>query len=160
MRPTNLVILVVDDGDDDRLFIQRAFRENGVTCPIHCASNGEEAMSYLSGTGPYCDRTRFPYPSFITIDLHMSPGDGFALLDFLQQHPSCCIIPTLVFSDSADPRDVIKSYRLGASAFLAKPAEPAELRRVLRVFYQFWMACEVPSVTCSGEWIEPGDADS
>jgi CheY-like chemotaxis protein len=31
-------ILVVDDDEEDRLLIEKAFRQNGVTSPIHFAS--------------------------------------------------------------------------------------------------------------------------
>jgi CheY-like chemotaxis protein len=154
MRPANFVILVVDDDSDDRLMVERAFRHAGATCPICGLSGGNEALAYLEGRDPYADRERFPYPSFIVTDLHMACGDGFTVLDYLTQHPRSRIIPTLVLTASSHPDDVATSYRLGASAYLVKPSELEVLRKVLRLFYQFWMACEVPSVDAAGHWVQ------
>lgn len=143
----------MEDDANDQLLIQRGFEQNNVACAIHCVSSGTEAIAYLNGDGRYSDRSRFPYPSFIMTDLHMPCGNGLSVLEHLRGHPQWRIIPTLVFSSSVDPDDVNESYLLGASAYVVKPTEMSELRRFLRLFYEFWVLCEGPQVDGAGKWM-------
>src|ERR1043165_2510725 len=106
MKLRKFTILVVDDDANDQELITHAFRENGVTQPIQCVSSGNEAIAYLKGEGRYSDRSVFPYPSFIMNDLKMSRGDGFSVLEHLKSVPEWAIIPTLIFSASADLDDI------------------------------------------------------
>ena len=58
-------ILVVEDEENDQIFIENAFRDNGVTSPIHVVSSGNEAIRYLMGEGKYSNRKKFGFPTFI-----------------------------------------------------------------------------------------------
>lgn len=49
-------ILLVEDDPNDVLLIRRAFRKSDVAKPIQGVGDGEEAIAYLSGRGPYADR--------------------------------------------------------------------------------------------------------
>src|SRR5687767_3902960 len=98
MRKYYATILVADDNESDRLFIERGFRQIGVEGPIHLVRSGDEAIAYMKGEGLYSDRGRFAYPSFVMTDLKMPQGDGFAVLDFLKRNPAWAIIPTVVLS--------------------------------------------------------------
>lgn len=150
MRIKDFSILVVDDEPNDRDLITRAFRRNGVTEIIHCAGSGEEALAFLKGEGKHSDRSLFKYPSFIITDLKMPDGDGFVVLEHLKSNPEWAIIPTVVLSASNDPDDIKRAYMLGASAYLAKPASPQDLQKLLKVLFDFWMACEIPAVDLTG----------
>ena len=154
MRPANFTILVVEDDPDDQDLITLAFRQNGVTQGIQCLDGGQEAISYLKGDGKYSDRSRFPYPTFIMTDLKMSIGDGMSVLEHLKSVPEWAIIPTVAFSGSEDPDDIKKSYMLGASSYIVKPADFTEMRRVLKVLYDYWLECRVPQVDLTGRRVE------
>lgn len=154
MRPIRFLILVVDDDENDQLLITRAFRSAGVTQEIRCVNSGNEAIAYLEGRGEYADRNKYPYPSFILTDLKMPDGDGFAVLDFLRSHSEWAVIPTVVFSSSADNEDVLLAYKLGASCFLCKPDSPEKLREMMKCLYTFWNYCEIPIVDSTGRRIE------
>ena len=80
-------ILVVEDQPNDRALIEMAFRQVGVTGPIHLLSDGEEAIAYMMGEGQYADRQKYAYPSFIITDLKMPCADGFDVLDHLKSNP-------------------------------------------------------------------------
>jgi CheY-like chemotaxis protein len=151
MKLTDFIILVVDDNANDRAMITRAFRQNGVTQTIQCVGSGDDAISYLKGDGKYSDRALFPYPSFIMSDLKMPRGDGLSVLQHLKSVPEWAIIPTLVFSASADLDDIKKAYMLGAVSYLVKPVEFTELRKLLKVCHDYWMECEIPQVDATGK---------
>ena len=154
MRLRDFSILLVDEDANDQAMIMRAFRQNGVTEPIQCVSSGDEAINYLKGDGKYSDRSLFPYPSFIMSDLKMPGGDGFSVLEHLRSVPEWSIIPTLIFSGSADLDDIKKAYMLGAVSYLMKPIEFPELRSLLKLTYDYWRECEIPEVDLTGKIFE------
>jgi CheY-like chemotaxis protein len=150
MKKYNATILLVDDDADFLTFVERAFRQNGVTSPIHRVHDGVEAIAYMMGEGKYADRTIYEYPTFIMTDLKMPKADGFAVLQHLKSNPEWAIIPTVVFSTSSDLDDIKKSYMLGASSYHVKPVSMAKLREHLEILHKYWMTCETPEVDSSG----------
>jgi len=56
VKTYHATILVVEDDPNDCFLIERAFREIGVTSPIHVVHDGSEAIAYMSGEGKYADR--------------------------------------------------------------------------------------------------------
>ena len=79
------------------------------------------------------------------------PGmDGFQFLEWLRSHPECSVIPTILFTSSAQQDDIIKAYRLGATSFITKPHKIQDLIDLLRALYEYWSRCECPpmQVTC------------
>jgi len=151
MKTKNITILAIDDSKDDQELITRAFRENGVTCPINWVDCGEEAIAYLKGEGQFSDRSRFAYPSFVMTDLKMPRGDGFSVLQYLRSTPEWAIIPTVVFSASADLDDIKRSYMLGAGSYLVKPTDFAVLREFLKALYSYWLWVETPATDATGK---------
>jgi len=147
MHPT---ILVVDDDENDRFLVKRAFQKIGVTDPIHLVRDGVEAIEYMMGEGKFMDRKKFSYPTFILSDLKMPRKDGFAVLEFLKSNPEWAVIPTIIFSASEDLDDIKKAYMLGASSYHVKPRTPGALLHQMLVLHAYWMTCEVPEVDVTG----------
>lgn len=154
MKNLKFTILAVDDDQNDQLLITRAFRKNGVVCPIHWVSSGNEAISYLKGEGEFADRDKYAYPSFVMTDLKMPLGDGFCVLQHLKSTPEWAVIPTMVFTSSRDLDDIKRSYMLGAGSYIVKPSDHEEMRKVLGVFYAYWMACETPQTDGGGKRLD------
>ena len=137
-------ILIAEDDDNDAMLLQRALRKIGVRNPFHISKNGTDVLEYLKGNPPYENRGTHRFPRIIFTDLKMPEMDGFALLEWLQKHPECNVIPRIVLSSSNDPSDVIKAYRLGVNAYLMKPGNFDDFTRMLRVTIDFWTMCEKP----------------
>ena len=157
MKNEHPTILVVEDKVTDQRMIQTAFRNIGVSDPIHFVKSGKEAIGYMMGEGEYSDRAAFAYPTFVITDLHMKDGDGFAVLEFLKTNPEWAIIPTIVLSRSADLDDIKTSYLLGASSFHVKPANQEGMTHLMLILHAYWMTCEVPQVDLSGRQLTTDD---
>lgn len=151
MQLAKLVLLIVDDDSSDLLLIERAFRQNGINDEIHCLDSGPKAIAYLKGEGEYADRSRFPYPSLVMTDLKMPGKDGFSVLEHIKDNPQWQMIPVLVLSGSDDTDDVKRAYCMGASCYVKKPTHYSELRRLLKLFYDFWKECQVPEIDITGK---------
>jgi CheY-like chemotaxis protein len=147
---TSLSVLIADDDDNDALLLQRAFKHNGLHRPAHIVQDGGEAIRYLQGDGPYADRVAHPFPNIVILDLKMPGVSGFDVLDWLNKNPDYRVIPTIVWSASADRRDVKHAFCLGAHAYLCKPVDYHQFDGMVARLLAFWNDCERPGV-------EPGD---
>src|SRR6185436_4838404 len=150
MKKYFATILVVEDDKNDHFLIERALRAAGVLGPIHVVGDGAEAIAYFMGEGKFADRQTYAYPTFVMTDLKMPKVDGFAVLEFLKGNPEWAIIPTVVFTASADRDDIKKAYMLGASSYHVKPQDPEALRELLGKLNAYWLTCEVPEVDSTG----------
>ena len=145
-------LLIAEDNEDDALLIQRAFKQNGLNRPAHIVADGSGAIAYLHGEGIYADRRTHPFPDLVILDLKMPRVSGFEVLKWLNEHPDYRVIPTIVWSSSADRRDVKHAFCLGAHAYLCKPANYDDFVGMAGRLIAFWTDCEKPG-------IEPGDPE-
>jgi CheY-like chemotaxis protein len=116
-------ILLVDDSSDDAVIMKNAFRKAGVTNSLQLLTNGEDAIAYLSGEGPYSNRTQFPLPSVILLDLNMPRTDGFEFLKWLRVQPNLRRTPVEVLTASGRPEDIARAFDAGANGYLIKPSD-------------------------------------
>ena len=95
-------------------------------------TSGEDLVSYLQGDGLYHDRSQYPLPILVLLDLKMPKMDGFAVLDWLNAHPEHKEVPIVVLSGFADMvEQVNKAYGQGAHAFLPKPVQLRDIKSIL-----------------------------
>src|SRR2546421_10791781 len=123
MKKRTCTVLFVEDDSFDQDLIRRAVQRIATGVKVQFASTGTEAIAYLKGADAFADRTRYEYPSFVSTDLKMPQGDGFAVLEFMRSTLEVATVPTVVLSASEDLDDIKQSYKLGASAYLVKPTE-------------------------------------
>jgi len=64
-------ILIVEDNPTDVMLIRRAFARSNIANPIQVASDGDRAVSYLSGRDGYHDRAQYPLPALVLLDLKL-----------------------------------------------------------------------------------------
>jgi CheY-like chemotaxis protein len=142
----NRVILIAEDSEDDVDLLKIAFRRVGLKNPIQVVRDGQEAIDYLSRSGQYEDRLRFPFPGIIFLDLKMPRKTGLEVLAWLSEHPECYIIPTMIFTSSSQESDVVRAYQLGANCYMVKPGSLEELIDCLRATMAFWNRCLIPAL--------------
>lgn len=140
----NRVILVAEDSEDDVDLLKIAFRRLGIKNPIQVVRDGQEAIDYLSRSGEFTDRQRYPFPAIIFLDLKMPRKTGLEVLEWLSHKDGCSVIPTMVFTSSSQESDIAKAYKLGANCYMVKPGALDELVECLRVCMGFWNRCALP----------------
>ena len=117
----NPIILVVDDDDCAATLVSTVFERAGLVLPLQFARDGAEAIAYLSGEGAFADRTQYPLPTVILLDLNMPRKNGFEVLAWLRQQPRLKRLHVYVLSASSQPEDIRRCYDLGANSYLVKP---------------------------------------
>lgn len=133
-------VLLVEDDPADVFLIRRAFQKAQVSFLLHVAKDGEEAIAYLSGTGQYSDRERFPLPVFVLLDLKLPRRSGFEVLEWLRGQPALKRLPVVVLTSSRELRDINKAYDVGANSYLVKVADPTSMSDLTRLIDRYWMA--------------------
>jgi CheY-like chemotaxis protein len=133
------LILVAEDNSDEILLIQRAFRKARIVNPLHFVRDGAEAIAYLSGQLHYANRTEYPLPILLLLDLKMPRKDGFEVLRWVRSQPDLAPLRTVVLTSSLNTNDINQAYRLGANSFLVKPVEFGQLVELSLAIQTYWL---------------------
>jgi DNA-binding response OmpR family regulator len=125
-------ILIVDDDADLRRALSLRFRTNGYETAY--ATDGFSAIAMAQKEKP----------DVIILDVGLPAGDGFVVLDRLQQNTFLSGIPVIVLT-ARDPHSTReKIMNAGAAAFFQKPADNTQLMSAVRtVLSPSWAGTKV-----------------
>lgn len=107
-------ILIVDDDDDIRDFLQAELSE---AYRIEACANGVEALQ----------KTVEHLPDIVVSDIIMPEMDGITLLKRLKGNTTTSHIPVILLTTKGELADKLKGLETGADAYLAKPFVVDEL---------------------------------
>jgi DNA-binding response OmpR family regulator len=114
-------ILVVDDDPD----LVRALR-------LRLRASNFEVTTATDGYSAIASAQK-ERPALIILDLGLPVGDGFVVLERLQNIDSLASVPVIVLSARDPQSNEERALKAGASAFFQKPADNDELMNVIRV---------------------------
>jgi len=132
-------ILLAKDNEDYALLFERALKAAGVEARLNVVSDGHEAVDYLTGTDPFSDRTKHPFPKLLLLDLKMPRMDGFEVLSAVRQRLGFTQLPVIVLTHSDNPADVRRAYELGATSYFRKPDSLEGLDEMIHVLHAYWL---------------------
>ena len=113
-------ILIVEDSATMRALLVSALDEMPTPVKITETESGFEALRILP-------RQRF---DLILTDINMADINGLELVSFVKSNETYRSIPLVIVSTEGSDRDRDKGLSLGADAYLVKPFDPEELRRI------------------------------
>lgn len=114
-------ILIVDDDPDLLRALRLRLRANNYE--VATASDGYAAIA----------AAQKEKPALIILDLGLPVGDGFVVLERLQNSDALSGIPVIVLSARDPQTNEERALKAGAAAFFQKPADNDELLNVIRV---------------------------
>ena len=132
-------ILLIEDNEDDTFLMKRALKEAGVNNPLHTVQDGEQAIEYLEGMGPFGDREGYPLPALIFLDLKLPGKSGHEVLTWLRAQSDLDSTVVVVLTSSDLGPDVKKAYSIGADSYLVKPPTGDKLIKLSRAFNWSWL---------------------
>ena len=145
-------ILYVEDNEDDRFFLKRAFAEAEIHNRLQFVDDGQKAIDYLSAQGPYADRLRYPTPCLIILDLKLPKVHGLDVLRWVRTHKDFKTIVVVILSSSPLRNDVDLAYELGANSFVVKPLKADQMTQIAHLIKAYWLETnEFPSVCAMTE---------
>jgi DNA-binding response OmpR family regulator len=116
----NKKILIVEDDPDVRLGMHVRLRVNH-----YDTSFASDALAAVA-------EARKQNPDLILLDLGLPAGDGFVVMERLKRIPAMAVIPIIVVSARDVRANQARAIKAGATAFLQKPVDNAELLAVIR----------------------------
>jgi two-component system KDP operon response regulator KdpE len=114
-------ILVVDDDPDLVRALRLRLRANNYE--VATASDGYSAVA----------SAQKERPALIVLDLGLPVGDGFVVLERLQNIDSLASVPVIVLSARDPQSNERRALDAGAAAFFQKPADNEELMNAIQL---------------------------
>ena len=117
MKPPPEVLIV----DDDPVALEMLAITLGEEFTVRTAATGLDAIEEL---------THRP-PAALLLDVAMPGVDGYDVLEVREQRglaPGMCVV---MLSAADDERSLVRSWALGADAFLSKPVDPERIAQKL-----------------------------
>ena len=112
-------VLIVDDDPDIRTMLGVTL---GSEFSVRYAASGADAIEALTSQPP----------DAMLLDVMMPGIDGYEVLEIRRERslaPSTCVV---MLTCKTDERDLVRSWALGADAYLTKPIDPGQIAVKLR----------------------------
>ena len=126
----NPSVWVVDDDEDDQLFISSAFQETEKRIQVLTLTDGDQLLPQLTG----CDKL----PRLILLDINMARQNGFETLELVRNTPTFAHLPVVMLTTSSDLTDRQRSLALGANQYLTKPTSYKQLVLLVEGLTEQW----------------------
>ena len=131
-------ILIIEDDEDDREYIESVFTELQYENPRVFVNDANAALDYI--------RQHDKHPFMIISDINMPGMNGFDLRNIifsdLQLNEKC--IPYIFLSTSDDADLVKKAFKLSVQGYFKKPNEYSELKSVIKQIMEYWIKSCTP----------------
>ncbi len=126
------MILVAEDNPDDALIFEMMFKRAAMKGPFHIVDDGQKIIDWLSGSNGFSDRTKYPLPQAVLLDLKMPVKTGFEALEWIRSQPAYQKLPVIILSSSDDPKDLKRAADLGATKYFVKSPRLEDVLNYLR----------------------------
>ncbi|MEO6583617.1 MAG: response regulator [Ferruginibacter sp.] len=118
-----LHILLVDDDADDRLLFQEAMNEVNPQAKLSTADGCDMLMKLA--------KIENDKPDMIFLDLNMPGLNGFECLEEIKSKHHFGNIPVIIYSTTANPEQVKKTYTIGATLYMQKPSSFDGIKKLM-----------------------------
>jgi two-component system response regulator len=135
MDATPVILLVDDDANDEEL-ARVALERAQIPHRLRVARDGVEALEWLRRTH---DGDAGETPRLILLDLKLPKLNGLEVLERIRSDERTRLLPVVVFTSSAEERDLAESYKRGANAYIRKPVDYREYKELIVDVGSFWI---------------------
>jgi len=145
-------ILLAEDNPKDVELALEALSENNLANQVVVVSNGAEALDYLYRRGEFSSRAE-GNPAVVLLDLKMPKVDGMEVLRQVKSDEQMKVVPIVMLTSSREEQDLVKSYELGANAYVVKPINFNQVIEAIKQLGLFWAVInEPPAVRLQKEY--------
>ncbi len=121
-KPSDYLVLIVDDSNMDRKIMKKALEPTGVT--VMEATNGQEALNIVKSGEHNFDA--------ILIDIEMPRMDGYTLASEIRKYSKYKHLPLIAVTSRTSKSDRLRGVESGMSEYITKPYSPEYLESVVR----------------------------
>lgn len=142
---TAIEILLVEDNASDAELTIRALKLGKLGNDIIHLEDGQEAIQFLFGEGPYEKRNISNKPKVILLDLKMPKIGGIEVLKKIKFDERTKKIPVVILTSSKEDPDIEKCYDLGVNSYVVKPVGFEDFMKTVNDMGLYWMLVNNPS---------------
>lgn len=132
-------VLLVEDNQDDIVFIQEALSETPYRVELNVVRDGDEAVAYLDRIAAGERRI----PDLLFLDLNLPRMSGLEFLKEMRGRDRFRLVPVIVLTTSKAEDDIRKSYAHFANSYIVKPIDLNEFITLIRQVTGFWFSVAV-----------------
>ena len=133
------IILLVEDNADDVLSTERALKKSHILNQLAVATDGEEALDYLFGTGNWAGRDMNIMPEVVLLDINLPKIDGLEVLRRMRADNRTKLLPVVILTSSKEQQDLIDGYALGANSYIRKPVNFKQFTEAISQLGLYWL---------------------
>ena len=124
-------IFVIEDNPGDFLLVKKAFNRARIANELEHCDDGETALARLREEAEVG-----LLPDLVLLDLHLPGMSGKEVLAAIRADEKLRHLPVIIMTSSQQEKDILRSYKLGASSFVTKPPTLSELQEVVSSLHQ------------------------
>jgi diguanylate cyclase (GGDEF)-like protein len=113
-------ILVIDDSPEIHALLRARLKDEPIT--LHFAESGQAGLAMVADIKP----------DVILLDVHMPEMDGYQVCRMMKANPATVNVPIIFLTGADKTEEKIRGLELGATDYVTKPFDPAELRARVR----------------------------
>ena len=118
---TRRAALVVEDDEDIGKLLKWVLEREGFTVTL--LTDGRSAREHIASG---------PVTRVVLLDVMLPHVSGYELLTDLRSQPKWKGVPVVMVTAKSQEKDIVKALDAGASEYILKPFQPAELRARIR----------------------------
>lgn len=142
--PSDGIILLAEDNDDDAELTAMAFVQAKIANPVVRVRDGVEALDWLFARGEHAGRSG-PLPAVVLLDLKMPRLDGLEVLAAIRAEPATSYLPVVMLTSSAEESDRLAAYANHANSYVRKPIDHEQFVAAARQLGLYWMVLNLPA---------------
>ncbi len=139
-------VLLVEDNLNDVALAVHAFKKHKVTDQIHVVRDGADALDFIFCAGDYAHRDIEDGPRLVLLDLKLPRVDGIEVLRRIKSDARTRMISVVILTSSAEERDIVESYHLGANSYIVKPVDFDRFTESVRDLVLYWLELNQPPI--------------
>jgi diguanylate cyclase (GGDEF)-like protein len=113
-------VLAIDDSLEIHALLRARLKDEPIT--LHFAESGEAGLAMVANIKP----------DVILLDVHMPEMDGYQVCRMIKANPATVNVPIIFLTGADKTEEKIRGLELGATDYVTKPFDPAELRARVR----------------------------
>ena len=137
-------VLMAEDDEHDIFATKRAWKKNSIKNPLYIVNDGKECLDFLYRRGKYKDRENQPQVGLLLLDINMPIMDGLSVLRHIRNDANMRNLPVVMLTTSKREQDSLKSYNLGANAYIVKPVGFENFSEAIGTIQLFWQLVQLP----------------
>ncbi len=142
MSEMKRIVLAEDNANDVELTLA-ALGEINLANEVVVLRDGAETLDYLYRRNDHAGRAP-GNPAVLLLDLKMPKVDGLDVLRALKADEAMKTIPVVMLTSSREEQDLVRSYKLGANAYVVKPVDFPSFIDAVRQLGAFWAVVNEP----------------